>query len=336
MEISFSFSGCEDASSVLFCGDMARIAITFVLLLAIFVCLCAPAGTAQESAQCLVRTVVVRVEGPSVSATRRIPMAEFRAELGGKPLVIKSIAPIVESRRAVLLLDASGSMADDEKWKWLTAIRMAEHIVATAPPDLSLALVTISTKFNDEVGFRNAERNIIGQQLRSYATDEQLPLGKTPLYDAVEKAMSLLQPVRFGDAIYVFSDGGDNASKQGLEVLERRLATAGIQLNAIVLAGIVPHTEQERWGPVGLQQFAEATGGSAIRLNGKDERGATRALAKLSDMLRDPGVRMIFELPGRTDNWRRWRLDLLDANGKKKPAGTRIFYPQLLPPCSKP
>jgi hypothetical protein len=260
-------------------------------------------------------------------------MAEFRAELGGKRLVIKSIVPIVESRRAVLVLDASGSMAG---WKWLTALRMAEHIVATAPPDLSLALVTISTKFNDEVGFRNDERNIIGQHLRKYATAEHLPHGKTPLYDAVEKAMSLLQPVRFGDAIYVFSDGGDNASKERLEILERRLAAEGIQLNAIVFVHIPPHTDEEKLGPLRLQHVADATGGSLIQLNLGDERDATRALARLSDMLRDPGVRMIFELPGRTDKWRRWRLDLLDANGKKKPAGTRIFYPQLLPPCSKP
>jgi uncharacterized protein with von Willebrand factor type A (vWA) domain len=73
--------------------------------------------------------------------------AGFEARIGKQKIQIASMTPAPANRRAVLLLDVSGSMAGDRVHeKWPTAIAIANQVLSNAPASLSLGMIAFSDK----------------------------------------------------------------------------------------------------------------------------------------------------------------------------------------------
>jgi hypothetical protein len=77
----------------------------------------------------------------------------------------------------------------------------------------------------------------------------------------------LLDHPSSADAIYVLTDGGDNASHQSASELERRLAVSSVRLFAVLLVrqeGFGHRTPEEENGPGELAEIAENSGGEIL------------------------------------------------------------------------
>ena len=165
---------------------------------------------------CLHRTVLVSAIENSGKQVSGLNASRFDARLGRDRIQILSVMPAPAERRAVLLLDASGSMGGDRVHeKWPTAVGLATEVVSTAPATLSLGMIAFSAKLLEQVDFGPAARDQMASKLQNYA--RMSPSGQTPLLDAISRAVGMLEPVRVADSIYLISDAGDNFSKETIE-----------------------------------------------------------------------------------------------------------------------
>src|SRR5207302_11329952 len=85
--------------------------------------------------------------------------------------------------------------------------------------------------------------------------------GHTALYDTILEALKSLEPTQPGDAIYVITDGGENASAEKLTQLEDSLESSGVRLFAFLLGG--PWlTSPGQWSVTDLYALVRESGGS--------------------------------------------------------------------------
>lgn len=91
--------------------------------------------------------------------------------------------------------------------------------------------------------------------------------GKTALRDAVFQGIQLLDHPSSADAVYVLTDGGDNASHQSASELDQRLAVTSVRLFAVLLyqkLGNRSRTPEELSGPGELAEIAQKSGGEIL------------------------------------------------------------------------
>jgi hypothetical protein len=133
--------------------------------------------------------------------------------------------------RAYILLDRSGSMAD--KWtEALSAINGYVTELAQASPALA---VTLATFDNPEHG-APAQREIFGEVpwfevirdsvradgWQAVTSQDAAPRGATPLFDAIERLLSLAESAETDRAvIVVMTDGHENASTVATKISAR-------------------------------------------------------------------------------------------------------------------
>jgi Ca-activated chloride channel family protein len=91
------------------------------------------------------------------------------------------------------------------------------------------------------------------------------PFGRTSLLDAIHLAMTQMKGARNSrKALVVFSDGGDNCSRQTAGQVKNALVESDIQLYAMGIFDLEDsrkHTREERDGPKLLDELAAKTGG---------------------------------------------------------------------------
>jgi len=107
------------------------------------------------------------------------------------------------------------------------------------------------------------------------------PFGRTSLLDAIHLALAQMKGARNSrKALVIFSDGGDNRSRQTAGQIKNALAESDIQLYAMGIfdpAGSPKHTLEERDGPQLLDELAARTGGHHYPVNNLDELPAISA-----------------------------------------------------------
>ncbi len=313
-----------------------------------------PLLIAQSTPDCLERTIPV---GLKIQPGRGVELNKlhFRATSQGQALEVLSAAADAAPRRAVLLVDTSGSMGPGPTGVRKPAIQLAfelgEEAVRKLPPTVSLALILFG-ELEDKLDFA-ASRDALARKLDpAQPALVGLAHGRTRLYDALQDASRLMSPPRIGDVIYVISDGGDNLSKTRRQAVRRALQAAGTRV-FVVLLDQLPNTIDEETGRADLRRLAEETGGFTLYVAGftlpriamvtndrtdftldpKQRAHLTEATAAMYDTMVAPNL-LRLRLPRKLDRFENWKLEMVD-NADRAEKNVTLFYPRELAPCEK-
>lgn len=249
-------------------------------------------------------------------------------------------------RRIAVLLDASGSMLVSTKTKWELALQAAGESVVLAPPATALAFVMFAEKVEEKIGFTQGRKAIAEKMVALAPGPKAFGKGsrKTALWDAVLESLTLFDPPRLGDVIYVITDGGDNHSRNKPAAVERALRDAGVRLFAFLFDNGRTLTPEELAGLQGLVDVVRATGGDIVSvvsrgnsshevyMLSKEERSALGAFLRVAYREMSEFYRLDVELPRPVDKPREWKLDLVAPLGSKK-QDFRFLYQRKLLPC---
>lgn len=160
---------------------------------------------------------------------QQIDPDSLRVTLGGEDLEHEvqqgGAAALGVTRRVVLAIDTSGSMAGDR----IVAARVAATAyLARVPADVSVGLVTFSSTARSVIS-PTTDRGPIRA-----AVQRLTPSGDTALYDAVQLAVQQLGTT--GDrSILLLSDGRDEGSRTTLAATQAAVRRAKIPVNAVLL-----------------------------------------------------------------------------------------------------
>lgn len=329
----------------------ARIVRTLLLAILAFA---ASGQVAAQTEPCLDRTIPVNVYSEKGQAILGLTAPNFRASLQGRPIHVTAAAYDRGPRRIVILLDVSGSM---HEFGWLPfGLNVAEDLASLAPPQASVALLTFDARTEDRMGFSSPSTRLVDeiQTLQRTAWSDQGSSHKTALWDAIAEGLSSLEPARVGDAIYVISDGGENASQTDQAQIEAAVASAGVRLYGLIpvdIEGSRNRTVEEANGPSVLWNLAVRSGGTLVkyvpaagrpssfssvrpleyRMADTDRQNLTLAAKGFYDQITS-FYRLDLRLPDPVDKPRKLRLDVVDASGRRE-KNLQVIYPQQLAPC---
>jgi hypothetical protein len=147
--------------------------------------------------------------------------------------------------------------------------------------------------------------------------------------------LSLFRTPEPGDAVYVISDGGDNASRTDSNEVEHALLAKGVRFYMLLLHDHYLRTEEsERAVPL-LTRLADETGGGIVDLDdppvGQRNPRLEASLSKVYSQMTQ-----FYELglgPLKAiDKEERWDLEVVDSQGKKR-KDIKVTYPRKLPAC---
>lgn len=209
---------------------------------------------------CVRRTVAVTVSNGDSKPVTGLAPENFQATFRHHPIKVLSVNSNDKPSRVFLILDASGSMAQDAKI-WRAYIAVAEEVLDRLPVTTLLGFMV----FNDHVDLTvplSSDRRVIRRQLERFRS--QRPIGSTALLDTLRAAaLQFGQPMP-GDSIYAVTDGDDDASRIGIDNVEEVLLGRGIRLFSFSIKskGYLP--PQLRWERGPTPALVEVTGGFSI------------------------------------------------------------------------
>ncbi len=297
------------------------------------------------------RVVPVNVLDKEGNQVWGLTAADFRAEFRGQPVQMVSVEKDTKPRRVIILLDASGSMMTLPA-KWTLARLVAADLATHAPTQFEVSLMAFASQVFLKVT-PGEGRKAIAERMVDFPSDEYKKTpksGRTGLFEAIEEAAEEL--MRPGDVLYVITDGQDNASHISHRKLEQDLLAMGARVFGFVFAwrGLRLATNQPVQGPSEAYQLFESSGGNQVSFP-HDRPAVDRREANFVYNL-DPGqrselaavVRKLYPqmaefygvevgLPLGVDKARGWKLEVVDAQGKRRKDLT-VLYPRKLVPCT--
>jgi VWA domain containing CoxE-like protein len=301
-----------------------------VLLLAATLVLCVSAA-AQSADSCLSPHIIVNVVDKQGKIVPGLASESFQVRAGDQTVMVKSALASAGTQRVVLLVDISGSISKSQH-VWDIARVAAGNLLVAAPSTLRVALVLFSDRIIDTIGFDRPAPDIV-ERLAKLENGK----GSTAILDSIDYSIKLLQPAGHGDAIYIISDGGENASKSHGSDVERELVAQGVRLFAFILQPKAPFaTPEEAAAPNLLVELTKVSGGAVVD---EDSVAALDSQPKLSAVLHSGYEQMAhfydlqLSIPDRGKKKERLRLDIIDQDGKKR-KDVSVSYPQYLLPCT--
>lgn len=325
--------------------------LLFALLLAAAVPL---SSHAQQT--CERRTVPVSFLDGQILPIRNVAPRDLVAQLDKKPVKILSIVPDERPHRIVLVLDSSGSMDMGNVQSaapsyWTMALTLAQNFAAENADNVKLALVMFNSHVTDTIGFDagNAAVEARLHQLLGDKTFEKTSVrGRTPMRDAVALANQLFDHPTSADAIYLLTDGDDNASVHKPRDVTRLLSASSVRLFVTLFPQLDLVTEDGSTKLQELSDMATYSGGEILlQLDWYDGRAVVAshldAIKQLTfeqimtrlyqTILQDDLVEI--ELPAPAFRDEKWKLNFSeDARQRWKDA--KITYPVLLSGCPLP
>jgi hypothetical protein len=232
--------------------------------------LLAVSAQAQDDS-CLRRTIPISVikKTKTGSPTTGLVPGDLHAVFQGKPVQVLSVTQDVGPRRIIILLDASDSMLGTEREaKWHLALSAATKVVTISPEQEKVSLLMFTDKVEGAPDFGESRDSILRRLQEVAPGRKALPKGlrRTAVWDAVLAGALALGPSAFGDAIYLITDGGDNASREKHSLVERKLLESGIRL-----FGFFFDERSQLFGdPFGFSDIIQSvkdTGGFALTLS---------------------------------------------------------------------
>jgi hypothetical protein len=232
--------------------------------------LLAVSAQAQDDS-CLRRTIPISVIEKTGSPATGLVAGDLRGVFRRKPVHILSATQDIRPRRIIILLDASGSMMTENQAKWQLALLAATKLVTGAPETekISLVMFTDQIEGTPDLGER---RDSILRRLQEVASGRKaFPKGirRTAVWDAVLAGALALGPSAFGDAIYLITDGGDNASLEKPSFVERTLLESGVRLFGFFFDERSP-LEPGAYGLSDIINLVDDTGGVALTLSPRE------------------------------------------------------------------
>lgn len=307
------------------------------LLLVVAMVWAALEAQAEEGCRQVVPVTVLDKDGRTVT---NLSADDFRAEYRGQKVRVVSAAYNASPGRVVILLDTSDSMMW-AKYKWALAREAVQDVVAHAPSETAAALFLFSEKAKQVVRFSD-ERRAVADQLSLLGDDPKALrelAGGTALLDAIVSAMHAVETIQPGDTVYVITDGGDNRSRARESEVRQLLWRNGVRLFAFWLFD--PDRSSRSPGREAVLGLAEETGGGWLSVSldsalkwyeTKPRPAGPLAPALYSRML--GFYRIEVELPGQTDKARKWSVEVVDAQGKRR-KGLDVYYQRQLMPCGE-
>jgi hypothetical protein len=267
---------------------------------------------------------------------------DFKASDRGKPVnVAWSQHRDDPSVRVTVLLDVSSSMngsADGVSNKWKIARATALEFVSSASMQARVSLLPFASGAGQK--FQTlGDRHSIETWLNSPAVREAKEVkGITPLYDAIGTALKDLGAAEPGDAIYVITDGGDNASRARMSELERALENSGVRLFAFLLNS--PMNEQEISTIRDLYELTHRSGGFLVSVSrqsafdslasfdfGEHMSAALQASTRMLQAQISSYYVLGLQFPDNLPRLEPWKLDIVDAQGHKR-KDVAMAYPR--------
>jgi hypothetical protein len=343
-------------------GDLVNIAISLHpskimrlekktnVLVASSMVLAAALSLRAQGDPCLNRAVAVNVTTKQGQPVKGLTAVNFRGKFRGRPVDLVSAAYDTGPRRIVIVLDASGSMFD----KWPIEISVAEDLLRSLPEPNSFALLIFAKRVEEKVDFRQGRMAVAGALKKLDARDWSIhkgPYGRTALLNTLVAALDLLQPARLGDAIYVITDGDDNASTARLSEVKVLFLAAGVRLFSLITLDEFEgrgRSAEERLGFSGLAELIQAAGGDYLAFRPglpPDILSMAPRLLHITDRDRETMstasngfAREISEfyalqikLRELSDKARDWQLEAGDFGEKN--LHLKVMYPHKLAPC---
>lgn len=327
--------------------------LPFFLMLSTFL-------SAQTTDNCEQRNVIVNALDARGMPITNLGVDNFRGRYRGRPVKILSSGRREDPNgRIFVLFDTSASMAgavDSSKWK--IARVAALDFVSSAPPQARISFMTfaaaVGQRFDADGG-----RQPIQDWLNSAGAALPKSGGKTVLYAVIMEALGKLRPSHPGDAIYVITDGGENASEIVRSRVEHELLSAGVRLFGFLLDDAESPEERDRerdffdltrrsGGYLAGLSIESVGGGYSLRRgtagldtlwtgqrHKRDEETASRVLS--STHVIEAAISGFYVLsvgvPNASIAGGDWKLEVVDAKGHKQ-KDINLSYPRRLPGCA--
>lgn len=320
--------------------------LNFLVLL-----LCTQPVCSQEP-PCTTRKVPVYFRDAQSLSLQNISINDLDAKVHGQPVKMISLASDLRPHRVVLILDASGSMGISvhEPPSWNLELSLAQHFFEMNRQRSRVALLFFNDRVNEVVDFSQGN-SAVADRLWQVAQDREYRKnrvkGKTALRDAIFEGVELLDHPTSADAVYVLTDGGDNASIHSTSDLLQRLAVTSVRVFAILVyqdRGASSRPPEEVSGPNELSDIAQKSGGEiltaamwsgtgvALSANAETKVKSEETLNRLYQTILQDSLLEV-ELPFLIVKNERWELKLSNT-ARRQWKGAQITYPTILVSCS--
>ncbi len=318
----------------------------------------APLLRAQTDACRLRRLSVIVRDSRGVPIDGLAP-EDFSAKFKGKAVQIVSLAQADRPRRAVMLLDTSGSMKGiQETGQWKLALEIVNQFANAFSPHGQLAFLSFDESIHETIDFSRGNSAVLAQLKRMMdgnGFSAKQVQGRTALFDAVHNGWQLLEKPSSTDVLFGVTDGRDNKSRLKQEALERELVRSDVRFYAVLMfdaqGGSRGRTPEELLGPDILDELAETTGGevfgpvgyrrghylyfSSSKYSFSDKMNIDQALVTFYEGLFHRKT-LELELPAAPAK-KEEKLELkFSSSAQRKWKGAVISYPQKLLPCESP
>jgi hypothetical protein len=330
---------------------------------AIIICLLFAQIVLAQQKACSERAIPVAAHSLKGDPLPDLTQVSFETSYRGKSLRLGPAAPEQEPNRIVLILDTSGSMlgSTNSRWnfpinthesidppqmppatqdEWSFPLRIARDFVLQAPPTIEIGIVFFSANIWHTLSPSTDHKKLV-DDMATFRKRKDLPGGATALWDSIRDSVGIFGPPRVGDALYLITDGIDNASKSRPQEIAQTLGAVGIRLFAFELRyetrAMMMHELPERET---LQPIVQDTGGLVFVYAGDDtalvgRSGKPSAKGRGLDALYRGMFRFnLLEIgqlePASTPQ----SLELsLEGMGKSKKTDLSLVYPHNLVPC---
>jgi hypothetical protein len=242
---------------------------------------------AQETAapSCFVPFVLRDAQGELI---HNIAASDLIVKVGGNSVAISQVSRERRPRRIVMVLDASGSMSGvDNSLTWRRALASAKLLTSLAEGRAKVALIIFNAKVVDEIGL-NQGNDAVAQRLEGLEKgDQSKPIkvyGQTALYDAIGRAIEILDKPTSADVIYVIGDAGENVSHLSRSKLTSLIDQSGVRIFANLLQPDVGPRYRSRTSSKdaeNLLELTQSTGGDIIQIAGTQVHWSFQSPPKL-------------------------------------------------------
>jgi len=302
-------------------------------------------GLAAQSADCLHRTVLVNILDSKNQIVNDLRPEDLSGSFRRKPVKIDTVAPNAVLPRVFIVLDArQGRTNRRSTWKY--SIEAANRLVDSMPAGAFAGMIIFAKNIEKTIPLVDSTVEI-KEELEKLRVGNEPPVKNgraTALWDALDEAISAMQPAREGDSIYAITDGIDNASKINTKSVQEAFLATGIRLFSFSVDNPVNRPIPEYYSKLeGFQYLALDSGGFALNIP-SNSLGTPEPLVDKSGKLTVEGemlsaqLHQIFYcrrvgivLPEPPEKAGEWRLNF---NGKKF-RDPIVVYPHMLDACTE-
>jgi Ca-activated chloride channel family protein len=218
---------------------------------------------------------------------------------------IKSFATEDSPLSIGIVVDLSGSMQS----KFIRARKALSEFLHTCNPQDEFFVVGFNDRPAILVDYTNDVEDVEARMVMLR------PQNRTALIDAMYLGVNKLKSAKYDrKALLVISDGGDNRSRYTQGELTRAVRESEVQIFSIGIFDQYAPTDEERDGPILLNEVCTATGGRLFKV--LDVQDLADIAERISEELRDEYVLGYTPTDRKRDGtWRKLKVRLLPPAG---------------------